>query len=114
MTAAPSLPEIAAAPWDVVVVGAGPAGSVAAATLAEAGLRTLLVDKKPFPRPKVCGGCLNPRAIAALEAVGLTPARTSGPVINIDSLELRAGHRRACVPLPGGLVVDRAEFDDWL
>src|SRR5262245_23559213 len=45
--------------WDVAVVGAGPAGSLAARELARRGASVLLVDRSPFPRPKVCGSCLN-------------------------------------------------------
>ena len=48
------------ATWDVIVIGAGPAGAVAARQVALAGLQTLLVDAKCFPREKVCGGYLNP------------------------------------------------------
>jgi geranylgeranyl reductase family protein len=47
---------------DVIVAGAGPAGAVAARTLASAGLRTLLVDRAEFPRNKPCGGGISPRA----------------------------------------------------
>jgi flavin-dependent dehydrogenase len=47
--------------WDVVVVGAGPAGAMAARELARRGAGVLLVDRAQFPRYKVCGGCLNPR-----------------------------------------------------
>ena len=42
--------------FDVIVVGAGPAGSTAAKFLAEKGINTLLVDKEKFPRDKLCGG----------------------------------------------------------
>src|SRR5688572_33495727 len=44
--------------WDAVVIGAGPAGSVAARQLALQGKRVLLVEKDKLPRDKVCGGCL--------------------------------------------------------
>ena len=53
---------------DVLVVGAGPAGSLAAWRLARAGARVLLVDRARFPRPKLCGDTLNPGAVARLEA----------------------------------------------
>lgn len=50
--------------FDLIVLGAGPAGSAAAATAARAGLRVALVDKARFPRDKLCGGGLTGRAIA--------------------------------------------------
>ena len=57
--------------YDAVVIGAGPAGGVAALGLARAGRRVLLVDKQRFPRPKVCGCCLNASALATLRRVGV-------------------------------------------
>src|SRR5918996_5703745 len=45
---------------DVVIVGAGPAGSMAAIVLARAGLRVRVFDRERFPRPKLCGDTLNP------------------------------------------------------
>lgn len=57
---------------DVVVVGAGPAGSAAAAWLARAGVDVLLVDAATFPRDKPCGDGLTPRAIAELDALGMS------------------------------------------
>lgn len=59
-----------AAEWDAVVVGAGPAGSATAARLAGAGHRVLLLDREEFPRPKPCGECLSPAAVAALARLG--------------------------------------------
>lgn len=56
---------------DVVVVGAGPSGACAAYHLALAGHDVLLVDKNTFPRPKACGDGLTPRALAALDRMGL-------------------------------------------
>jgi geranylgeranyl reductase family protein len=56
---------------DVVVVGAGPAGSAAATFLAQAGRAVVLLEKSSFPRDKVCGDALTPRAVKALQLLGL-------------------------------------------
>lgn len=56
---------------DVIVVGAGPAGSATAHHLATAGLDVLLVEKSTFPRDKVCGDGLTPRAVKQLVAMGI-------------------------------------------
>ena len=56
---------------DVVVVGAGPAGSAAAAWAARAGHDVLVLDSAQFPRDKACGDGLTPRAVAELERLGL-------------------------------------------
>jgi geranylgeranyl reductase family protein len=57
--------------WDVVIVGAGPAGAVAAAHLAARHHRVLLLDRKKFPREKVCGDGLLPDALHCLDTIGL-------------------------------------------
>ena len=57
----------------MVVVGAGPAGSAAAAWAARAGRDVLVVDSAQFPRDKACGDGLTPRAVAELELLGLGP-----------------------------------------
>ena len=56
---------------EVLVIGAGPAGSAAAITLARAGLDVVLVDQHPFPRDKVCGDGLIPDAHHALRKLGV-------------------------------------------
>lgn len=58
--------------YDVIVAGAGPAGSTAARLLAERGATVLLLDKRRFPRDKPCGGGVTVRAAAALD-IDLTP-----------------------------------------
>lgn len=59
--------------YDVAVVGAGPAGSTAAARLAEAGWRVALVDRAVFPRHKPCGDYLNALARRLLDGLGVLP-----------------------------------------
>jgi menaquinone-9 beta-reductase len=59
---------------DVVVCGAGPAGSIAAIVLARAGARVVLLDRARFPRDKLCGDTLNPGAMAILGRLGLACA----------------------------------------
>ena len=56
---------------DVIVVGAGPGGSSAAYHLARAGLDVLLLEKSTFPREKVCGDGLTPRAVKQLVGMGI-------------------------------------------
>lgn len=97
--------------WDAVVVGAGPAGSVAARELARRGRSVLLIDKATFPRPKVCGCCLNAVALAALEAVGLGRVPAACGSVPLRGVRLTAGGRSAVLPLPGGVAVSREALD---
>jgi len=60
---------------DVIVVGAGPAGAVAATLLARAGARVRLIDRARFPRDKLCGDTMNPGTLAALRRLGM-----AGPI----------------------------------
>ena len=59
---------------DVIVVGAGPAGAVAATLLARAGARVRLLDRAEFPRDKLCGDTVNPGTLAMLRRLGLAEA----------------------------------------
>ncbi|MHB1558089.1 MAG: NAD(P)/FAD-dependent oxidoreductase, partial [Isosphaeraceae bacterium] len=97
--------------WDAAVIGAGPAGSMAARELAVAGARVLLVDRRAFPRDKVCGGCLNGQALAVLRAAGLgdLPRRAGGRALG--SFRLGVAGRSVRLELPAGVVVSRARFD---
>ena len=108
---------------DVLVVGAGPAGSSAATWLARAGVDVVLVDAAVFPRDKTCGDGLTPRAIAELTRLGLEDwVRTHTVNQGLrahgfgQTLELRwPGPGKAGTGLPGwGSAVARTELDDHL
>jgi flavin-dependent dehydrogenase len=60
--------------FDVIIAGAGPAGSSAAIHLARAGLRVLLVEQKKFPRPKLCGEFISPECRQHFEKLGVAVA----------------------------------------
>lgn len=97
--------------WDAVVVGAGPAGAVAARALAAGRARVLLVERKAFPRPKVCGACLNVKALAVLNSAGLAGALDDLGGVGLTGFEVRLGGRAARFPLPGGLALPRDVLD---
>ena len=106
--------DVAAKVWDAIVLGAGPAGSLAARQLAIGGARVLLVDRKSFPRRKVCGACLNKTALGVLESMGLgsLPARLGG--VELESLELAFAGRSTRLVLPGGIALSRSLLDNAL
>jgi flavin-dependent dehydrogenase len=97
--------------WDVIVIGGGPAGALAARQAALAGLATLLIDAKNFPREKVCGGYLSNRALGVLQRVGLSQVASDDSGSCASEIELVCGRQKAMLPLPPGRVVDRAALD---
>src|SRR2546429_8690104 len=64
--------------WDVVVVGAGPAGATTALLLARAGASVLLMDRARFPRDKACSEYLSPATTEILERLGGGPPPPAG------------------------------------
>ncbi len=106
-----TLAQTAREPWQIVVVGAGPAGSLAARELARRGRAVLLVDRAAFPRWKVCGCCLNARALATLGGVGLADLAARHGAVPLRSALVAAGGCRARLPLPGGAILSRGAFD---
>jgi flavin-dependent dehydrogenase len=106
-----SLDEAGGRIWDVLVVGAGPAGALAARELARREAAVLLVDKAAFPRWKVCGCCLNQRALATLAAVGLGGLPGQLGAVPLSRMHLAASRRVASLTLPGGVSLSREAFD---
>jgi len=105
---------------DVIVVGAGPAGSATASYLARAGVDVLLLEKAQFPREKVCGDGLTPRAVKALIGMGVPVGEQDGWVRNKGMRIIGAGVRLE-LPWPElssypgyGLVRTRLDFDETL
>ncbi len=100
--------------WDVVVLGAGIAGSAAAILASQQGLKTLLVESKTFPREKVCGGCLNLRAQASLVRLGAIEGIGSAGAVPIDSMRLQILRSRADWQVPRMMSVRRSTLDTLL
>jgi geranylgeranyl reductase family protein len=105
---------------DVIVVGAGPAGSAVAYYLATAGLDVLVLEKSRFPREKVCGDGLTPRAVKALTGMGIPMSEDDGWLRN-KGLRIIGGGGRLELPWPDmssypgyGLVRTRMDFDQIL
>jgi flavin-dependent dehydrogenase len=83
---------------EVIVLGAGPAGCAAAATLARAGRRVLLLERETTPREGVCGEFLGPDAAAALSRLGLD--LTALGAVPIETLRVAFRGRDTSAPLP--------------
>jgi menaquinone-9 beta-reductase len=105
---------------DVIVVGAGPSGSTAAYYLAQSGLNVLLIEKSRFPRDKVCGDGLTPRAVKSLVAMGVDVSEEAGWLRN-KGLRVIGGGMRLELDWPElsswpgyGLVRTRASLDEQL
>jgi geranylgeranyl reductase family protein len=116
-TAPPNAPADSA---DVIVVGAGPSGSSTAFHLAQAGLDVLLLEKSHFPREKVCGDGLTPRAVKQLVGLGIPLNAEDGWFPN-KGLRIIGGGLRLELDWPDlasypgyGLTRSRRGFDEAL
>lgn len=101
--------------FDALVVGSGPAGSVAATVMARGGARVALVDKAAFPRDKACGDLIGPRGVQLLDELGIT---IPGAMKVDDMIVVGPTSRRVRLPCypgrtyPGyGVASPRADFD---
>jgi flavin-dependent dehydrogenase len=105
--------------FDVLVVGSGPGGASAAYHLARHGVNVGIVEKASFPREKVCGDGLTPRAVAALLDMGVD---TEAPgFVRVDGLRVYGQKGALDLPWPAlsswpgyGLVRTRLDFDELL
>ncbi|MGQ0602564.1 MAG: geranylgeranyl reductase family protein [Anaerolineales bacterium] len=104
---------------DILIVGAGPAGSAMAYFLATQGLDVLLVDKTDFPRDKTCGDGVSPRAMRVLRDMGIE-AQVLGAGYRVNRIAIFAPNGRSVVaPVPAfgqlpnyALVLPRYQLDD--
>jgi geranylgeranyl reductase family protein len=101
--------------FDALVVGSGPAGSIAATVLARGGARVALVDKARFPRDKACGDLIGPRGVQLLADLGIT---IPGAMKVDDMIVVGPTSRRVRLPCypgrtyPGhGIAMPRVDFD---
>jgi menaquinone-9 beta-reductase len=104
---------------DVVIVGAAPAGSLAALVLARAGHRVALLDRAAFPRAKVCGNCINPGAWKIWERLGLTESYSALPHQELTGFNIHVEGRSLYrhtfqPPQRGPRAISRDILDDWL
>ena len=120
MRSASSVQGLPVTEADVVVVGAGPGASATAAHLAQAGIDVVLLEKSAFPREKVCGDGLTPRAVKQLVKLGVDTSAEAGWLRN-HGLRILGGGMRLELPWPElasypdyGLVRTRLDFDQML
>jgi geranylgeranyl reductase family protein len=104
--------------FDVLVIGSGPAGSIAALVLARGGARVALVDKAAFPRDKACGDLIGPRGVQLLRDLELDVPNTARVT---DMIVIGpTGHRVRLPAVPGrtypghAIAAQRSEFDATL
>jgi len=102
------------AQWNVVVIGAGVAGASAAIWCARAGLRTLLVEKQVFPRDKVCGCCLNGRAMALLDRLGMRERLAALHPTPLSRMHVHFGGRSVSLPVNRSMSLSRRSLDQEL
>jgi flavin-dependent dehydrogenase len=109
-----TIPDLHSRLWDAAVIGAGPAGTIAARLLAAAGASVLLVDRGHFPRSKVCGGCWNAGGLELLDQLGAARALERAGGSSLSQFRLYSAGRKCRLPLPGGLALSRAASDEAL
>jgi geranylgeranyl reductase family protein len=99
-------------PYDIAVVGAGPAGACAASSAAARGLSVLVLEKESFPREKPCGGAVSARGVHYLGAA-IPPHLVEG-VVDRARIRYRDITSEAVSDAPVAWMVDRGRFDQYL
>ena len=103
---------------DVLIVGAGPAGSTLASLLADRGIETVIVDRARFPRVKPCGETLNPGTLRLLDEIGLLDKVAAGKPALINGWQFANGTERGAVGMymegKHGFGMPRRDFDSIL
>src|SRR6266576_3131266 len=100
--------------FDVAIVGAGPAGSSCDAFCAQAGLRTLVLEREKFPREKVCGDCLNPSCWPVLRRLNVEDRVRSLAHGKLHCVEfIGVDRQKVSIALPedAEIAVKRSLFD---
>ncbi len=114
VTATLTRSEASARSWDVGIIGAGVAGASLAIQLARHGISVILIESQRFPREKVCGGCLNQRAIHLLDDMGVLSECVAAGALEIDTLRIRHGEREHRWTIPRMLSIRRSTLDSIL
>jgi menaquinone-9 beta-reductase len=101
---------------DALIVGAGPAGSACAWALRRAGIDTVIIDKRTFPRDKVCGGWITPAVIEELEidAAEYGKKRVLQPLTGFRTGRIGGPEVRTDYGAPVSYGIRRCEFDAYL
>jgi menaquinone-9 beta-reductase len=102
--------DAASRSWPVIIIGAGPAGSVCALTLARAGHKVLVLDKYDFPRDKTCGDQLIPDSLRVLEQLNLLDRVRPHALAN-DRIRVFSPGRIDFVVRCDYLAIKRRDFD---
>jgi geranylgeranyl reductase family protein len=109
--------------YDLIIVGAGPAGSAAALYAERLGLTSLLVDKESFPRDKICGDALSGKSVAVLRDLDLLTEVQQLPGAHIQSIVFSSPDKAtfridlsktSLKQIPKGFVIRRKNFDAFL
>ncbi len=109
--------------YDAVIVGGGPGGATAALYAEQMGLKVLLLDKKFFPRDKICGDALSGKTVVYLRELGLIDELEANPQVFVDEIIFSSPDGKACNirlkptaehGISSGYVCRRLVFDNIL